>query len=277
MKSTLTIQIVEDIKRVARALHVTELSRSEYLQHGRFTTYQLYDNDQTWNSLCVLAGIKSKTKVQVPDETYYERLKEMVNKHGRYPKTSERKKFSLNMSKRRFPTLNTFIKKAVELHYVPNLFHSQKLNSSEKTYISVPSDILELIRSSLKRDGRQARTIPPIPSKSKRKKWTRIEIDGFPYAPHEELGVVALFAISCAKGILPWQILELNSGKGIDVICYDEKEGREIRVELKYLLSKGSWNHPIEALDYVVCWENRWRDFPKPVIELSKLLTFQNT
>jgi len=71
---------------------------------------------------------------------------------------------------------------------------------------------------------------------------------------------------------LPWQILDLTSGKGIDATCFDEIENREIRVELKFVLSKGSWNHPIEQLDFVVCWENRWPEFPKPVIELSKII-----
>jgi len=71
--------------------------------------------------------------------------------------------------------------------------------------------------------------------------------------------------------MLNWQILELRGGKGIDATCYDNDQNREIRVELKFRLSKGSWNHNIDDLDYVVCYENRWRDFPKPVIELGRI------
>lgn len=28
----------------------------------------------------------------------------------------------------------------------------------------------------------------------------------------------------------------------------------------------------LDNLDYVVCWENRWQDFPKPGIEIGLLL-----
>lgn len=41
--------------------------------------------------------------------------------------------------------------------------------------------------------------------------------------------------------------------------------GREIRVELKHTLSRVSWNHKVEDLDYVVCWENRWPAFQNPL------------
>lgn len=118
----------------------------------------------------------------------------------------------------------------------------------------------------------EKRPTAPIPKQTKRTKWKRIDIDGFPYAPQEEEGVVALFAILCSRGLIKWQILDLKGGRGIDAICYDIDTHREIRVELKHTLSRGSWNHPIEDIDYVVCWLNRWQDFPKPVIELSSLV-----
>ncbi len=35
------------------------------------------------------------------------------------------------------------------------------------------------------------------------------DLNGFPYAPQEEQGVLAIFAILCSKKILPWQILDL--------------------------------------------------------------------
>jgi hypothetical protein len=113
---------------------------------------------------------------------------------------------------------------------------------------------------------------PPIPRQTKRVKWERIGIDEFPYAPHDELGVVCLFGILCSRGNIKWQILELRGGKGIDATCYDYHAHREIRVEVKHTLSRGSWNHPLEAIDYIVCWKNRWPDFPKPVVELSHLV-----
>jgi hypothetical protein len=115
-----------------------------------------------------------------------------------------------------------------------------------------------------------ARRIPPIPSKSKRRKWARIDVPGFPYAPHDEQGVVALFAVLCNRGGKPWQILDINGGKGIDAICWDDERNIEFRVEFKYVLSKQSWNHPVDNLDLVVCWRNQWLDFPKPVFELEK-------
>ena len=118
----------------------------------------------------------------------------------------------------------------------------------------------------------EPRVIPPIPKSSRRRRWERTDVDGFPYAPQDESGVVALFGILCSQGVLRWQIIDLNSSKGMDCICFDEEAGKEIFVELKFLLTRAGWNHPIDQIDYVVCWENRWVDFPKPVIELRRLL-----
>jgi hypothetical protein len=76
----------------------------------------------------------------------------------------------------------------------------------------------------------------------------------------------------CSKGKIRWQILEMRGGKGIDITCYDEVMDKSIRVELKHTLSKSSWNHRLEDIDFVVCWENRWPDFPKPVLVLSEII-----
>ena len=92
--------------------------------------------------------------------------------------------------------------------------------------------------------------VPPIPGKTKRRKWERTGVRGFPYAPQDELGVAALFAVLCALGKLAghdWEILELRGGKGVDATCYDHTENREVRIELKYQLAKSGWNHKIEA------------------------------
>ena len=118
----------------------------------------------------------------------------------------------------------------------------------------------------------QERLVPPIPSQTRRVNWKRTAVECFPYAPQDEQGVVALFAVLCNGGQIERQILDLNGGRGIDATCYDEAMHREIRVELKHTLSRGSWNHSLQDIDYLVCWENRWPDFPKPVIELKALI-----
>jgi hypothetical protein len=114
--------------------------------------------------------------------------------------------------------------------------------------------------------------VPPIPTHTRRTKWERTGIDGFPYAPQDELGVVALFGILCATGVIPWQILELRGGKGIDTTCFDHATQKEIHVELKHTLSRTGWNHKVEEVDYVVCWRNAWPEFPKPVLVLREYL-----
>jgi hypothetical protein len=271
MESDTTQAIVEDIKRVAHRLGKVTLSRSEYYQEGEFTHYQIYDGGRNWTILCELAGLKPETKEAVSDETYFQRLADATEALGRYPRTSERKKFGLNMSKRRYPTLTDFINKAIELGYVENL-RKGKLQSTSVSDDVGSSGIVQLIRNLLQKREQQERPVPPIPLNSRRTKWERTGLSGFPYAPQEELGVLALFTILCSEHILPWQILDLSAAKGVDATCFDETESREIQVELKYILSKGGWNHPLDDLDYVVCWESRWPDFPKPVIEIRKLI-----
>ncbi|MDD8026200.1 MAG: hypothetical protein PHI34_06790 [Acidobacteriota bacterium] len=261
--------IVEDIKRVALRLGSSALSRSEYYKHGKYNHYQIYDGGNDWTTLCELAGVIPKTRLPVADEVYFLKLTEAVEKLGRYPKTSERKRFGLNFSKRRYPTLRSFIEKALELGRIPNLFKQDK-ELNRFLSLGIP-ELAGASRVSTIPGHELIRPIPPIPMSSKRSKWERTGLEGFPYAPQEEQGVLALLAILCSRGDIKWQILDL-SANGIDAICYDEYEKREIRVELKCLLSKGSWNHRLDDLDCVVCWENRWRDFPKPVIELSRLI-----
>jgi hypothetical protein len=260
-------KLLEDVKRVAHLLNVRDLSRSEYLAHGNFNAYQLYDIAGSWTDLCAEVGLSTKAKSSISDEEYFDRLAKAVKELGRYPTAMERKRFGLNMSKRRYPTLKFFIKEAIRQEYVPDLYQSTEQKAKNENDETIKS----LIVSSIDNLSSE-RIIPPIPSNTIRKKWERIDIPGFPYAPQEEQGVLAIFSILCSKRILPWQILDISTN-GIDAICFDEESQKEIHVELKFLLSRGSWNHPIDDLDYLVCWESRWPDFPKPVIELRKLIS----
>ena len=114
-------QIIQDIRQVAGQLGVESLSCGQYVQSGRFTYYQVWDEGRTWTELCRAAGVKTKEKEPVPDEVYFHNLSRAVQELGRYPKVSERKKYQLNFKKRRWPTLTAFITKAIELGFVPNL------------------------------------------------------------------------------------------------------------------------------------------------------------
>ena len=264
--------LVADIKRVASKMGARILSRSEYFQNGQYTAYQVYDGGRTWEDVCHAAGLETKKIEPVSDKEYFYRLKQAFNTIGRYPKASERKKFSLNFSKRRYATLNEFIRKAIALGYVPSLFKNKKDKESYETNTAS----VEKVFLQNANNGKPKRIPPSIPNETSQKKWERIAIDGFPYAPHDELGVVALFAIPCSTGKIKWQILEVRGGKGIDITCYNDVTGKNIRVELKHTLSKGSWNHRIEDIDYVVCWENRWPNFPKPVLALNQMVKERN-
>jgi hypothetical protein len=258
-------EVAKDIAHVAARLGQTALSRSEYLQHGIFSGYHIYDGGRTWGSLCHLAGVTPKTNEPVPDEVYFGRLAAALKQLGRLPKASERKRFGLNFSKRRYATLQAFIDRAIELGHLPAPSVPMASGSQPTPPAISPA-------SAFASAPKAVRPVPPIPLDTRRSKWERTGIDGFPYAPQDELGVVALFGILCSQGRIGWQILELRGGKGIDITCFDHAMGREIRVELKHTLSRGSWNHKIEEVDYVVCWLNRWSDFPKPVIVLNDLL-----
>lgn len=262
-------EVIADIQRVANLMGKKpgdELSRTEYLQNGaKFSHYHIYEGGRDFTALCHEAGYRTKAAIPVPIEQYYERLAEAVNVLGRYPKTSEKKRFGLANACVKAGGLKEFIRRAVAEGYIPDLTsetfdkNASSLRS-QQTFSPVPSEL-------------PAQPVPPIPARTKRRNWVRIDTPGFPYAPHDELTVVALFGSLCARGVLPYDVLEMNGRKGIDAICFDRQAKREIRIEVKHILSRTSWNHSIEDLDMVVCWENRWRDFPKDVIELRKLLS----
>jgi hypothetical protein len=262
-------QIIGDISRVGRSVGrisgKDKLSRAEYFGNGaKFGMYDIYDGGKSWEYYAEKAGYRSKAVKKIPDEVYFENLKTAVATLGRIPKATERKAFGLNFSKRRWATLNHFIEDAIERGIIVGV---KKQPIKESVAEEAPQISLVIEPSDA------GRAVPPIPIKSKRKSWERTGIVGFPYAPHDESGTVALFAVLCSKGIIPWQILTLNSSKGIDSICYDDRSQKEIRVELKYILSKAAWNHSFDSFDYLVCWERRWKDFPKPVLELKELLS----
>lgn len=266
-------EITDDVKRVARSLGKNpgdKFSRSEYLNNGaRFSHYDLYDGGLNFTVYCEGAGYKPKAKEPVPDEVYFERYRKAVGELGRQPKSSERKMFGLTIPTRRRGILDEFGKRLIACG-------NGEVSNSEKVEARQDSPQVEEEHSKNEHIAASqcSRPIPPIPEKTRRKKWERTGIAGHPYAPQDESGVIALFSILCAKGVIPWQILDLNSGKGIDAICYDDRQNRELKVELKHILSRSSWNHSVDDLDWVVCWENRWSGtkFPKPVYELKTLV-----
>jgi hypothetical protein len=263
-RASLSPELLEDIRQVAEQLGSAELSRSEYLQHGRFSAYQIYDGGTTWEDYCVALGLASRKKEHVLDDVYFSRLRTAVEVLGRLPKAAERKRFGLNFSKSRYSTLPAFLAAAAEAGVIdlpnPEAVPQPPAQTGATEAVAQPTR------------AASSRAVPPIPRHTSRRSWERTGINGFPYAPQDESGTVALFAILCALGRIQWDILELNAGKGIDSVCWDHVMQRELRVEIKYLLSKAGWNHSIDALDYVVCWQNRWPAFPKPVLSLSDVL-----
>lgn len=193
-------EIVADIRQVALELSCTRLSRSEYLRHGHFSYYQIYDGGRTWEELCVASGVSTKKKEPVPDDVYFLRLQGAIESLGRYPKNSERKKLGLNFSKRRYSTLGAFIEQALRRGIIEPepLSAADEREAGNRTtgpsYSEQRSDppVISQLPAA-------TRAVPPIPERTKRVRWERTGIEGFPYAPQDESGVVALFAILCRQ------------------------------------------------------------------------------
>ena len=153
----------------------------------------LYDGGRTWGSLCRLAGVTPKTNEPVRDEVYFGRLTAAIKQLGRIPKSSERKRFGLNFTKRRYPTLQAFVDRAIELGHLPAP-SAPTASAPQKTPPAISPT------SAVTSASKAVRPVPPIPLDTRRSKWERTGIDGFPYAPQDELGVVALFGILCSQG-----------------------------------------------------------------------------
>jgi hypothetical protein len=268
-------EIIKDIKKTGRLLKKKPgdiLGKREYIFYpgSKLNHYSLYKEGRSWEYYCQKAGFKTERRPRRTDDYYYRNLQKAVNELGRLPKTSERRKFNLGFKSTRWPSMGVFVKCAVENKKVrvPGYTPPAPVPAEErKDSNSLSHDVIfhAVDLSPL--------PIPPVPLKTKRETWIRTNISGFPYAPHDELGVAALFAVLCSKYLIPWQIVELNYGTGIDCICYHSSKKYEIRVEFKFVHNKSNWNHDISNLDYVVCWENKWPDFPKPVLELKSLLS----
>ncbi|MEW6347955.1 MAG: hypothetical protein AB1646_02750 [Thermodesulfobacteriota bacterium] len=263
---------LKDIKRVAGELGVSRLSRRQYSENGGlYTEHQIFDRGDTWAALCKEVALESKRQNPVADEEYFRRLKEFYERNHRVPKYNEVTLAGLTFNKR-WTTRKDFLADAVEKGVIPQeaLKQHHRNDIPEET----AGEAAETNQTE-KRDAfpKRASIVPPPPKDSKWQKWQRIDEPGFPCAPHDELGVVALFAILCSQEKLPFQIIGATGGKGTDSVCWDERTRDHVNIEFKYNLSQSTWNHPIEEVDLVVCWKTKWPDFPREVIELSARYT----
>lgn len=150
-------EIVSDVQRIAEHLGTSILSRSEYVPHGQFSLYQIYDGGATLEDYCRAAGVDTKKKEEVPDEVYFGRLVRAIKELGRQPKTSERKKFGLNFSKRRFPTLSAFIQAGIERGIIEGSRANTEISQPERQ--PRPSHLAAAAEPRVPSD----RQIPPIP------------------------------------------------------------------------------------------------------------------
>lgn len=264
------LDIIQDIVRVAARLGIQmgePLSRSEYYNNGaKFSHYGIYDSGKSWSYYCQKAGFKDKAKSPISDDVYFERLVNAVNKLGRLPKTSERKEYNLNFKKSRWPTLDSFILEAIKKGVIEDIDgRYERINTAKDTIkVTEFTSSIQNYKSNIK--------IPSIPEQTKRKKWERINISCFPYAPQDEQGVVAIFCILCHNKILPFILIDLNGGKGIDADCYNIKTESYVKVEFKHTLRESSFNHDLNICDIIICWINKWKDIGKEIIELSEVL-----
>ncbi|MEY4704402.1 MAG: hypothetical protein RL042_598 [Nitrospirota bacterium] len=267
--------IVADIKRVGTQLGLrsgAQFAFAEYRQaEGRFTKHQIQDGGLSWKYWCERAGFTTKGTPPVPTKDLIRRYADAYKELGRKPKASERKRYGLRFRPRIDPMGTEQIESLEDLHQLAiqcgEIAESPKAAApavgGAKPAVIVSPDLAGHIRSEQP---------PPIPRRSKRKTWERIDVPGFPFAPHDENGVVALFAILCACGTLPYEILQLNSGKGIDAICWHRQELREVHIELKHVLRRSSWNHLLDEIDAVVCWRNSFPSFQRPVVVLEDVV-----
>lgn len=267
-----------DIKRIALNLECYKhaqpaISYPEYAKAGgKYSKGQIFSNGDTWRELCHEVDLEAKPKnLPVADEVYFSNLKKFYENKGRLPKASERTKAGLGFRKARWRPFQAFVNEAAERGYVPLSCRKSvsggtpPLEGDKKTEPNSPAPVVPTIHR---------RLVPPIPKTSLRRspKWERIDVPGMPYAPQDESAVIALFAICCALGDLPYQILDITGGEGIDSVCFDHTHNKELRVEFKLHLSKNTWNHDLNSLDMVVCWKNRWPEFPKKVVELCNTI-----
>lgn len=275
-------EIIDDIRRVARLLGKKNgelFHRQEYWDSGgRASNYFLYLDGKDWIYFATTAGYASARNEFLQDDVYLDRLRTAIKVLHRLPKTSERRRFGLNFTKSRWPTLRHFLKDAARQGVIPTQLVGDLLDDGQTiaTDKMLSQDVANALSPSdtcvTEEKPPGNRPIPPIPARTRQAKWGRTGVIGHPYEPHNETGVIALFAILCANGTIPWQILTISS-TGIDATCSIDMPHEEVRVEFKRILSGQGWNHPDFDFDYLVCWENRWKGtFPKPIIELRKVI-----
>ena len=217
-------EIIADIRRVGESLGKSpgdDFTLPEYNNGGgNVSTHYLHQNDRRWSYYVQMAGFSpNRSSEFVSDDGYFARLREALQTLGekRPPKPTEQQKFRLNFRDNRWKTFNLFLQDAARLGHIPDHLIGDLLERDE--IASTPAEATTAPLAQIPhRDKSGTRPVPPIPRQTKRKKWQRTDVVGHPYEPHDETGVIALFAILCAKGTIPWQILTLDSTR-IDAIC----------------------------------------------------------
>jgi len=196
--------IIGDIKRVATILSIKPNAEYSFRQYrddgGRFSKRQIHEGGKSWKYWCESAGYITKEQNRVTDEILFKRLVAAIEDLGgqRYPKHSEMKKYGLHFRARGILiNIHDLIDEAIKRELIPDL-------RDKKAVVPIVDEMPSLSTAeadSKEMINRAQRIAPPIPYRTKWKTWELIDIDGFPYAPHDELGITALFGILCAKKI----------------------------------------------------------------------------
>lgn len=92
------------------------------------------------------------------------------------------------------------------------------------------------------------------------------------YAPHNEMGVVFLFAHLCRR--MQLHVESVQAGFP-DCIALQRVGGKERRIRIEFEFRSSSFRahgHPPEGCDWIVCWEHDWPDVPAhlKVVELRE-------
>jgi hypothetical protein len=99
-------------------------------------------------------------------------------------------------------------------------------------------------------------------------------LDGAPlrYAPHNELGVVFLFAHLAKK----WRLRVDTIQPGFpDCIAFQKIQGKERRIRIEFEFKSKNFKahkHDARKCDWLVCWEHNWPDAPLTlnIVELRR-------
>ncbi|MBI4496373.1 MAG: hypothetical protein HY689_00510 [Chloroflexi bacterium] len=273
-------EILEEIRRVARELGVTTLSRRQFQRNSTISLKKVERYFLTWNKAIEGAGLiptPSFVNRKLSENDLLEDLDRVARQLGRFPTENEYSHYgnysAATYQKRRWG-------KWSNVKQIYNAWVNGESIALPQE-VKLPPAVQEtkpLVAETVHQTTNQERALEPVQTRQmagprRRSEYGEpIDFRGLRHAPINEQGVVYLFGmISRELGFLVEAIQQgFPDCEAKREIRGQRGRWESVRIEFEFRSSTfKAHGHDPDGCDLIVCWEHDWPNCPAEVLELK--------